>query len=140
MTIAGKALAKAIQQEAAGESARPGGSPENKKAAKARTGTKKESDKKAGQRDVSTHLCRTQIEEFQRLAGNNDSLLVACTQEAPVFLETLEEMQQEARTGEARTGKQQETRTGEARTGKQQEDPTGEARTGKQQEAPTGEA
>jgi len=41
---------------------------------------------------VASHLCRTQIEEFQRLAGSNDQLLVACTQEAPVFLETLDEI------------------------------------------------
>ncbi|MDA0306388.1 MAG: 4Fe-4S binding protein [Proteobacteria bacterium] len=42
--------------------------------------------------NVASHLCRTQIEEFQRLAGSNDQLLVACTQEAPVFLETLDEI------------------------------------------------
>ena len=74
MTIDGKALAKACKQQ------------------EARTGTKKQSAKKADALDVASHLCRTQIEEFQRLAENNDSLLVACTQEAPVFMETLDEM------------------------------------------------
>ena len=47
---------------------------------------------KSGNLDVASHLCRTQLEEFQRLAGASDGLLVACTQEAPLFMETLEEM------------------------------------------------
>ncbi|MAF95789.1 MAG: 4Fe-4S ferredoxin [Rhodospirillaceae bacterium] len=71
MTIDGKALAKACQ----------GG------------------DKKGGELNVASHLCRTQIEEFQRLAGQESGgsgLLVACTQEAPLFLETLEEMGENA--------------------------------------------
>ncbi len=74
MTIDGKALAKACQ------------------AADAATGTKKKSAKKADALDVASHLCRTQMEEFQRQAENAGDLMVACTQEAPVFLETLEEM------------------------------------------------
>ncbi|PIW29726.1 MAG: 4Fe-4S ferredoxin [Rhodospirillales bacterium CG15_BIG_FIL_POST_REV_8_21_14_020_66_15] len=45
---------------------------------------------------VATHLCRRQIEEFQRVAGAagqaGETLLVACTQEAPLFLETGNEM------------------------------------------------
>ncbi|MEQ9556138.1 MAG: 4Fe-4S binding protein [Rhodospirillales bacterium] len=49
-----------------------------------------------GDLKVATHLCRRQVEEFQRVAGAagqaGESLLVACTQEAPLFLETLDEM------------------------------------------------
>ena len=45
---------------------------------------------------VATHLCRTQIEEFQRQAKDNKRLLVACTQEAPVFFETVDEMSEAA--------------------------------------------
>ncbi len=42
---------------------------------------------------VNTHLCRAQLNEFERVAGKADGeLLVACTQEAPLFLETLGEM------------------------------------------------
>ena len=45
---------------------------------------------------VATHLCRRQIEEFQRVAEgaakDASPLLVACTQEAPLFLETGSEM------------------------------------------------
>ncbi|MCP5366155.1 MAG: 4Fe-4S dicluster domain-containing protein [Hyphomicrobiales bacterium] len=47
---------------------------------------------------AATHLCRSQIEEFERLAGKagtaGGALVVACTQEAPLFLETLEEMEE----------------------------------------------
>jgi ferredoxin len=72
MTIDGKALAKACA---------PG-------------------DEKNGGADgdltVATHLCRRQIEEFQRVAKTagaaGDTVLVACTQEAPLFLETVDEM------------------------------------------------
>jgi ferredoxin len=78
MAIDGKALAKA---GLAGTTA---------KEKPAKKGAKKSA--KADALDVSSHLCRTQLEEFQRLAGKNDSLLVACTQEAPVFVETLDEM------------------------------------------------
>ena len=44
-----------------------------------------------GDLEVASHLCRTQIEEFQRRAKGADALLIACTQEAPLFLETLAE-------------------------------------------------
>src|SRR5665213_2266897 len=47
---------------------------------------------------------------------------------------------QEARSGEAATGKQQDARSGEAATGKQQAARSGEAATGKQQAARSGEA
>ena len=73
MTIDGKALAKACQ----GSDKKGGG-------------------KKAEELSVASHLCRTQIEEFQRLAGQGSELLVACTQEAPLFLETLDEMGEDA--------------------------------------------
>ena len=59
-------------------------------------GDKKGGGKKAESLNVASHLCRTQIEEFQRLAGQGSELLVACTQEAPLFLETLEEMGEDA--------------------------------------------
>jgi len=42
--------------------------------------------------DVATHLCRAQLNEFERQAKDNSKLLIACTQEAPLFLETTEEM------------------------------------------------
>ncbi len=42
---------------------------------------------------VNHQLCRAQLEEFQRVAGKGGSLLVACTQESPLFLETLEKME-----------------------------------------------
>lgn len=49
-------------------------------------------DAAEGDLKVATHLCRRQIEEFQRVAGiaaeADETLLVACTQEAPLFLET----------------------------------------------------
>ena len=49
-----------------------------------------------GDLKVATHLCRRQIEEFQRVAGiaaeADETLLVACTQEAPLFLETGDDM------------------------------------------------
>ena len=51
---------------------------------------------KKGALDLASHLCRTQIEEFQRQAKGADSLLVACTQEAPLFLETLDEMAEDS--------------------------------------------
>lgn len=44
----------------------------------------------------ATHLCRVQIEEFQRQAADaaraGEALIVACTQEAPLFIETLDDM------------------------------------------------
>ncbi len=69
MTIDGKALAKACESGPANAD---------------------------GELAVATHLCRVQIEEFQRQAGaaaeDDTPLLVACTQEAPLFLETLNEL------------------------------------------------
>ncbi len=47
-----------------------------------------------GKLEIASHLCRTQIEEFQRRAKESDQLLVACTQEAPLFLEVLDGMQE----------------------------------------------
>ena len=51
---------------------------------------------KDGAMSVATHLCRRQMEAFQDAAGIGDPLLVACTQEAPLFLETLGDMGPEA--------------------------------------------
>lgn len=73
MTIDGKALAKACRAAAA-------------------AGGKADKDADA-EFAVNSHLCRAQLNEFERLAGKADGdLLVACTQEAPLFLETLGEM------------------------------------------------
>ncbi len=68
---------------------------------------------KKGELDIANHLCRTQIEEFQRRAKGADTLLVACTQEAPLFLETLDETGQEAGSGVTdQLGADQKTATG----------------------------
>jgi ferredoxin len=40
---------------------------------------------------VHTQLCRAQIEAFRRAAATGEQLLVACTQEAPLFAETAPE-------------------------------------------------
>ncbi|HEY4635528.1 MAG TPA: 4Fe-4S dicluster domain-containing protein [Rhodospirillales bacterium] len=71
MTIDGKALARACQAAAM---------------------PSKGKEDSAGL-DVASHLCRAQLNEFQRIAQKAEGpLLVACTQEAPLFLETLAEM------------------------------------------------
>lgn len=84
MVIDGKALAKACQAAL----------PETGKAAK--KGGAKKAAVKTPSLDVATHLCRVQLNEFERRAKGETALLVACTQEAPVFLETLEEMGEDA--------------------------------------------
>ena len=56
-------------------------------------------DAASGELSVACHLCRGGIEEFLRLAKGSDELLVACTQEAPLFLEALDEIGQEAGSG-----------------------------------------
>ncbi|MSO93196.1 MAG: 4Fe-4S dicluster domain-containing protein [Rhodospirillales bacterium] len=45
----------------------------------------------AGEPWVATQLCRAQLGEFEKVARGGSSLLVACTQEAPLFLEALGE-------------------------------------------------
>ncbi|MBT3305137.1 MAG: 4Fe-4S binding protein [Alphaproteobacteria bacterium] len=52
--------------------------------------------KASGDLSVANHLCRAEIEEFQRVAKGADGLLVACTQEAPLFLEALDDFGIEA--------------------------------------------
>ena len=42
---------------------------------------------------VYTHLCRSQLEAFQRAVAQGGTLLVACTQEAPLFNEIAEEVE-----------------------------------------------
>ena len=42
---------------------------------------------------VNHQLCRQQLEEFQRRAAEGKPLVVACTQEVPVFLEALDEIE-----------------------------------------------
>ena len=49
-----------------------------------------------GDLKVVSHLCRAQLETFEQAATDNDRLLVACTQEAPLFLETANELGDEA--------------------------------------------
>ncbi|RMF02915.1 MAG: 4Fe-4S ferredoxin, partial [Alphaproteobacteria bacterium] len=44
-----------------------------------------------GELTVFSHLCRTQIEAYERALERGEPLLVACTQEAPLFREIAEE-------------------------------------------------
>ncbi len=41
---------------------------------------------------IHTQLCRSQLDSFRAAAGDGAPMLVGCTQEAPLFDETLEEM------------------------------------------------
>jgi ferredoxin len=45
-----------------------------------------------GEFSIARQLCRGGIEEFIRHAKNSKKLLVACTQEAPLFLDTLDDL------------------------------------------------
>ena len=47
----------------------------------------------AGEVTVHHHLCRAQLDEFKRTAEGGSPLVVACTQEAPLFQETLDGME-----------------------------------------------
>jgi len=42
------------------------------------------------------HLCRVELDRFMDEAGKADKILVACTQEAPLFLDALEELGDDA--------------------------------------------
>ena len=44
---------------------------------------------------VAEHLCRRELALFEQAAAKGEPLLVACTQEAPLFRETLAEMEGE---------------------------------------------
>ena len=44
------------------------------------------------------HLCRVEMDRFTDVAGKSEHLLVACTQEAPLFLDALEDMGENAPT------------------------------------------
>jgi len=46
--------------------------------------------------DTISQLCRAQLEVFEAAAAGNDSVLVACTQEAPIFLEAVTDMDADA--------------------------------------------
>ena len=46
----------------------------------------------AADRDINSHLCRSQLENFEAALRGEDSVLVACTQEAPLFAEIAEEL------------------------------------------------
>jgi ferredoxin len=52
-----------------------------------------------GELEVETQLCRAQIENFQRAISKGEPVLVACTQEAPLFEELRAESQPEADVG-----------------------------------------
>ena len=43
---------------------------------------------------VHSNLCRSQLAEFQKVAGKGAPMVVACTQEAPLFLETIDEIKE----------------------------------------------
>ena len=45
-----------------------------------------------GELSLARQLCRGGIEEFSRLAKNSEKLVVTCTQEAPIFLDALDEL------------------------------------------------
>lgn len=42
------------------------------------------------------HLCRVEMDRFSDVAAKSDHLLIACTQEAPLFLDALEDMGENA--------------------------------------------
>lgn len=44
-----------------------------------------------GELTVFSHLCRAQVEAYDRAVDSNEPLLVACTQEAPLFREVADE-------------------------------------------------
>ena len=41
--------------------------------------------------ELNTHLCRSQIENFTKAVAAGEPMVVACTQEAPLFIETADE-------------------------------------------------
>ena len=43
--------------------------------------------------EINTHLCRSQIENFSKAAAEGEPIVVPCTQEAPLFVETAAEIQ-----------------------------------------------
>jgi len=45
-----------------------------------------------GKLQPARHLCRVELDRFMDDAGKADKILVACTQEAPLFLDALEEL------------------------------------------------
>ena len=49
---------------------------------------------------AARHLCRVELDRFIDEAGKADHILVACTQEAPLFLDALEELGDKAPTAE----------------------------------------
>ncbi|MDX1575590.1 MAG: 4Fe-4S dicluster domain-containing protein, partial [Kiloniellales bacterium] len=49
-----------------------------------------------GDLELNTQLCRAQLDNFERAVKDGEPLLVACTQEAPLFAEVAGELQSEA--------------------------------------------
>jgi ferredoxin len=49
-----------------------------------------------GEVELNTQLCRAQLDNFERAVKDGEPLLVACTQEAPLFAEVAGELQSEA--------------------------------------------
>ena len=52
-----------------------------------------------GAPEIASQLCRAQIEDFQSAVANGGKLLVACTQESPLFDETAGEFEEGAALG-----------------------------------------
>ena len=48
---------------------------------------------------IHTHLCRGQMERFEAALSNGESLIVACTQEAPLFSEVAADESPDAALG-----------------------------------------
>ena len=47
--------------------------------------------------EINTHLCRSQIENFSKSVAEGEPMVVACTQEAPLFIETASTIDPEAK-------------------------------------------
>ena len=47
----------------------------------------------SGEAEPISQLCRAQLEVFEETANRHNELIVACTQEAPIFLEAIDELE-----------------------------------------------
>lgn len=47
--------------------------------------------------ELNTHLCRSQLDNFGRMVSADEPLVVACTQEAPLFVESAAEINPDAK-------------------------------------------
>ena len=46
-----------------------------------------------GELALSNYLCRKQLDRFEQMASGKENLLVGCTQEIPLFLDSLTDLQ-----------------------------------------------